>query len=142
MTLGRLSYFSDGCFLDDSFLDGCFLHGLLVILLLWVSQKTTLQQNSLGRNWMPRHFGPPPRVTGTPPWLLRLVKDSTSSELYPDTRLFFLCEYLGIQFFNSHSHVTYRMPCHARGHSHSYLGKWRISLGLRSILSISLCSHT
>ena len=38
--------------------------------------KQYYQQNSL--------------VTGTPPWLLRPVKASTSSELYSDTRLFFL----------------------------------------------------
>ena len=30
-------------------------------------------------------FWPWPYVTGTPPWLLRPVKVSTSSELYPDT---------------------------------------------------------
>ena len=33
-------------------------------------------------------FWPGPHVTGTPPWLLRPVKVSTSSELYPDTWLF------------------------------------------------------
>ena len=45
-------------------------------------------------------FWPWPHVTGTPPWLIRLVRVSTSSELYPDTWLFFfVC--LGIQFFNS-----------------------------------------
>ena len=50
---------------------------------------------------MPEHFiflRPLPCVTGTPPWLLRTVKVSNSSELYPDTRLFFEC--LGIHFFN------------------------------------------
>ena len=72
-------------------------------------------------NQMPRHsffWGHYP-VTSTPPWLLRHVKASTSSELYPDTRLlgfFFKC--LGTKFFNS-SHVTYRTPCRTRGHSHS-----------------------
>ena len=52
-------------------------------------------------------------------------------------------------FFNAqastfliHSHVTYEMPCHARGHSHSYLGKQRISLGVTIILSMCLCPHT
>ena len=66
---------------------------------------------------MPWHFflRPLPCVARTPPWLLR-PEASTSSELYPDTRLF--CECLGIQFFNS-SHVTYGTPCHVRGHSHS-----------------------
>ena len=34
-------------------------------------------------------FWPPPHVNSTPPWLLRSVKVSTSSELYPDMRLFF-----------------------------------------------------
>ena len=33
-------------------------------------------------------FGPLPHVTGTPPWLLRPKRVSTSSELYPDTWLF------------------------------------------------------
>ena len=43
-----------------------------------------------------------PCVTGTSPWLLRPVKVSTSSELYPDALLFFLFfQCLGIQFFNS-----------------------------------------
>ena len=59
------------------------------------------------------------------------------------TRGFFLSfECLGIQFFNLHLHVTYGMPCHTRGHSHSYLGKQKISLGVAIILSICLCSHT
>ena len=39
-----------------------------------------------------------PHVIGTPPWLLRRVRVSTSSELYANSRLFFEC--LGIQFFN------------------------------------------
>ena len=79
-------------------------------------------------------FWPWPYVTSNPPWLLRPVKVSTSSELYPNTQLFFEC--LGIQFFNSplffltqsvrlplftypslcRTYVTYRTPCHASGH--------------------------
>ena len=39
-------------------------------------------------------FRPLPHVTGTPPWLLRPMRVSTSSELYPHTVLFFL-------FFNA-----------------------------------------
>ena len=43
-----------------------------------------------------------PHVTGTPPWLLRPVRVSNSSEYYPDTWLFFgFFECIGIQFFNS-----------------------------------------
>ena len=53
--------------------------------------------------------------------------------------IFFEC--LGIQFFNS-LNVTYGTLCHARGHSHSCLGKQRISLGVSIILSICLGSHT
>ena len=34
-------------------------------------------------------FRPLPYVTSTPPWLLRPIRVSTSSELYPDTCLFF-----------------------------------------------------
>ena len=51
---------------------------------------------------MPMHFlfRPLPRVTGTPPWLLRPMRVSTSSELYPNTWVFFF-ECIGIQFFNS-----------------------------------------
>ena len=58
------------------------------------------EQNSLGRNRMPRHFflRPLPCVTGTPPQLLRPVRVSTGSKLYPNTG-FFKC--LSIQFFNS-----------------------------------------
>ena len=90
---------------------------------------------------MPRHFflRPLPCITGTPPWFLRPMKASTSSELYLNNGLFFEC--LGIQFFNS-SQVTYGTPCCARGHSHSYLGKLRISLGVAIILSICLHPHT
>ena len=52
---------------------------------------------------MPMHFlfTPLPHVTGTPPWLFRPMRVSTSSELYPDTWLFFVFECIGIQFFNS-----------------------------------------
>ena len=32
------------------------------------------------------------------------------------------------------SHVTYGMPCHARGHLHSYLAKHKIFLGVVIIL--------
>ena len=38
--------------------------------------------------------------------------------------------------------VTYGTLCHARGHSHSYLGKRRISPGVISILSMYLRLHT
>ena len=48
-------------------------------------------------------FRPLPHVTSTPPWLLRSMRVSTSSELYPDTWLFFVFECIGIQFFNSHT---------------------------------------
>ena len=75
-------------------------------------------------------------ATSTPPWLLRPVKVSTSSELYPN--YFWLPTFLdcsGIQFFDSPPFptqsvrlplvtypslcsisVTYRTPCHASGH--------------------------
>ena len=57
-------------------------------------------------------FWPWPHVTGTPPWLLRPVKVSTSSELYPDTWLFFVFECIGIQFFNSLTcDLRDTMPC-------------------------------
>ena len=113
-------------------------------------------------------FWPWPHVTGTPPWLLRPVKVSTSSELYPNTWLFFVFECLGIQFFNSPTFyksvrlpmvtypslsstcVTYGTLCRTIGHQvlptpfapAPYLGKRRISLGVTGILSIYLRSHT
>ena len=103
-------------------------------------------QNSPRRNCMPEHFlRPLSCVTGTPLWLLRPVKVSTSSKLYPDTRLFFFFFFfLNAQAssFLVHSHVTYGTLCHARGHSHSYLGKRRIFLGVTGILSMCLRSHT
>ena len=102
-------------------------------------------------------FRPLPHVTGNPPWFLRLVRVSTSSEIYSDTWLFLVFfECIGIQFFNSltcdlrmpchargHLHsltCDLRTPCHARGHlhSHSYLGKQGISLGVTIILSMCL----
>ena len=58
-------------------------------------------------------FWPWSHVTGTPPWLLRPVKVSTSSELYPNTWLFFVFECIGIQFFNSLTCDLWdAMPCH------------------------------
>ena len=73
-------------------------------------------------------------ATGTPAWLLRPVKVSTSSELHPGYfQLPTFLDCLGIQFFYSplrqpvrlhlatyHSLcsicVTYRTKCHANGH--------------------------
>ena len=53
-----------------------------------------------------------PHVTGTPPWLLRPMRVSTSSELYPDTWRFFFFECIGIQFFNSLTCDLWdTMPC-------------------------------
>ena len=51
--------------------------------------------------------------------------------------LLFFFECLGIQFL-VHSHVTFGTLCHTRGHSHSYLGKRRISIGVAIILSICI----
>ena len=75
--------------------------------------KKPLYQNSLGRNQMPRHFfWAATCVTGTLHWLLGPVKVSNSSELYPDTRLFYFFECLGIQFFNSVTcDLLDAMPC-------------------------------
>ena len=75
-------------------------------------------------------------VTSTPPWLLRPVKVSTSSELYPD--YFRLPTFLNVYASNFLIHssfltqsvrlplvtytsqcstcVTYRTPCHASAH--------------------------
>ena len=73
---------------------------------------------------MPMHFlfRPLPRVTGTPPWLLRPMRVSTSFELYPDTRLFFV--FLNAQassfLIQTHLRVTYGTPCRVRGHSRAH----------------------
>ena len=89
-------------------------------------------------------FRPLPHVNGTPPWLLRPMRVSTSSELYPNTWVFFF-ECIGIQFFNSLTcDLRDAMP---RQRSLTltltpYLGKQRISLGVTIILSICLCPHT
>ena len=104
---------------------------------IWASQKFILPQHSLRRNWTPEQLsGLLIHVTSTPPWLLRPVKISTSSELYPDCfQLATFLDCLGIQFFNSslfptqfvrpplaiyswlcNTCVTYRMPCHTNGH--------------------------
>ena len=63
-----------GCYLD-----GCSLDGYIK-----PDNKTLLIETGCLSI-----FGSPPCVTDTPPWLLRPVKVSTSSELYPDTRYFF-----------------------------------------------------
>ena len=97
---------SDGCFLDGCFLDNCLLWAsqtMLVSLLTWAIQRTTLQLNSLRRNWMPEQLsGLLIHVTSTPPWLFRPVKASTSSELYPNCfRCSTFLDCSGIQFFDS-----------------------------------------
>ena len=57
---------------------------------------------------MPRHFfWAATCVTGTSHWLLRPVRVYSGSELYPDTRLLYFFECLGVQFFNS---VTCNLP--------------------------------
>ena len=75
------------------------------------------QQNSLGRNRMPRYFfwGHYPVSPALHPAFpgLRLPPALSST---PTLGFFFEC--LGIQFFNP-SHVTYGTPCHTRGHTHS-----------------------
>ena len=69
---------------------------------------------------MPEHLsGLLIRVTGTPPWLFRPVKVSTSSELYSDC--FWLPFFVQASSFLIHSLfpstcVTCRTPCHAIGH--------------------------
>ena len=75
---------------------------LIVICWLWTSQKLALQ-NSFKRNWMPEQlFGLLIHVTSTRPWLLRPVRVSTSSELYPGCfRLPTFLDCSGIQFFSS-----------------------------------------
>ena len=59
----------------------------------------------------------------------------------PTLWFFFAFECIGIQFFNSLT-CDCGTPCRARGHSHSYLGKRRISLGVTIILGMRLCPHT
>ena len=113
---------------------------------LWTSQKLNWQQNSRGRNWMLMHFfffffWPSPHVTGTPPWLLRPVRVSTSFELYLDIWLFLFFECLDIQFFNSLT-CGLRDTMPRQEPPNSYLGKQRISLRVRGILSMCLRSHT
>ena len=51
--------------------------------------KQSYNKTPVGETGCLRTFGLLPRATGTPSWLVRPVKVSTSSELYPDTRLFF-----------------------------------------------------
>ena len=53
-------------------------------------KKQPYNKTSLGETGCLSIFGPPPRVTGTPSWLLRPMKFSTSSELYLNMRLYFL----------------------------------------------------
>ena len=94
-------------------------------------------------NQMPRHsffWGHYP-VTRTPPWLLRPVKASTSSELYPDTRLLgFFLNALAPSLLILHMWLTGHHA--APGVTHTHLRKRMISLGVAIILSICLHSHT
>ena len=53
-----------------------------IVVLLTLGKSIFAWQNFLRRNWMPEQVsGQLIHVTGTPPWLLRPVKVSTSSEL-------------------------------------------------------------
>ena len=81
-------------FLDSCFLDGCFLDDLLTALdkskncffisLTLGKSKINPTTNSL-RNWMPEELsGELIHTTGTPPWIRRPMKISTSSQLYAD----------------------------------------------------------
>ena len=84
-----------------------------------VITKISHQQNSLGRNWMPRHFF----FWGHCPVSLALHRGFSDLWRSPPAlsstpTLVFLFECLGILFFHS-SHLTYGTPCRAKGHSHS-----------------------
>ena len=95
----------DGCSLDGCFLDGCFLRWLFLNIFADFEQVKKLSsyfadfeqvkkpnsKTSLGETGCIgiSFLRPLPCVTGTPPWLLRPMRVSTSSELYPDTWLFF-----------------------------------------------------
>ena len=60
-------------------------------VIIKISHFATLNKNkTLGRNRIPWHFclRPLPCLTGTLPQLLRPVRVSTDSELYPDTGFF------------------------------------------------------
>ena len=124
----------DGCSLNDWFLRWLLLG--MTALCLWV-----WQQNSLGRNRMSEHFfgyclvSPALRPSFSDPWRLSPALSSTPTHDY-----FFWM--LSIQFFNLHTHVTYRMPCRAGDHPHSCLRERGISLGVVIILGICLSSHT
>ena len=133
--------------LDGCFLDGCSLGGYL----LWASQKMLVIFYTLGVSKIKQttklrclsifrgfcYLVSPALHPGFPdPWRSQPALSSTPTQGY-----FFFFECLGIQFL-IHSNVTYRTPCHARGHSHSYLRKRRISLGVRGILSMCFRSHT
>ena len=113
---------------------------------LWVSQKLNWRQNSHGRNWIPEHF-----MANTSCHQHSTLASQTCEGLHQLWALprhkaifffFFIIWMLRHPVFNSHSHMTYGTPCHARGRSHPCLGKQRISLGVGIILSICLCSHT
>ena len=83
-----------------------------------------------------------PHVTGTPPWLLRPLRISASSELYltlASLILFFEC--LGIQFFNSLTfYLADTMSC--RGSLTLIPRKVEGFLGVTIISGICPCSHT
>ena len=127
LTLGRLSYFLNGCFLDGCFLDGCFLLVSFWMAASWITAFDFQSlQNSLGQ-------------TGC------LVN------LY-----FLFTGCLSIQFFlftpNTVSQATYGYLPLTVQHLYDlgnvmiaryfppnrYLGKWRISFGVRGILTIYL----
>ena len=110
---------------------------------LWTSQKRLLFLLTLGNkklprtNWMRQQLsGELIHVTGTPPWLLRPFKVSTSSGLYPDyfrlptffnvqASSFLIYSPFPTQLVRLHlvtytslcsTCVTYRTLCHAIGH--------------------------
>ena len=77
-----------------------------LFLSIIISKNLALQQNSLRRNWMPEQLsGLLIHVTGTLPWLLRLVKVFTSSELYLTT--FSCLLFLIVQTFSFLIHLPF-----------------------------------
>ena len=139
---------------------------LVIFQTLWTNYILALQQNSFRRNWMPEQLsGLLIYATSTPLWLLRLVKVSTGSEIYPN--YFWLPTFCNCsQFFDSPSfskHIQlgylwlptspFVTPLLPTGHhvmptatkyfpSNPYLGKQIISLGVPITLSTSFWSHT
>ena len=81
-------------------------------------------------------------ATGTPPWLLRPVKASTSSELYPGYfRLLYFCQVFSSQFYRKRYGFEWAFFIRKRFLPYAPFSHFGTFLWLRSRIFLYACPH-